>query len=75
MTATEQLQNRYAAAMMLNYGLPPLALARGEGCVVWDADGHSYLDLVGVIAVSALVHAHPAIVAAVTGQAGRVMLI
>ena len=73
MTATEQLQNRYAAAMMLNYGLPPLALARGEGCVVWDADGHSYLDLVGGIAVSALGHAHPAVVAAVTDQAGRLM--
>ena len=73
MTATEQLQNRYAAAMMLNYGLPPLALARGEGCVVWDADGHSYLDLVGGIAVSALGHAHPAIVAAVTEQAGRLV--
>jgi acetylornithine/N-succinyldiaminopimelate aminotransferase len=73
MTATEQLQNRYAAAMMLNYGLPPLALARGEGCVVWDVDGHSYLDLVGGIAVSALGHAHPAIVAAVTEQAGRLV--
>jgi len=71
MTATEQLQNRYAAAMMLNYGLPPVALARGEGCVVWDVDGHSYLDLLGGIAVSALGHAHPAIVAAVTEQAGR----
>jgi len=70
MTATEQLQNRYAAAMMLNYGLPPLVLARGEGCVVWDVDGHSYLDLVGG---SALGHAHPAIVAAVTEQAGRLM--
>jgi len=71
MTATEQLQNRYAAAMMLNYGIPPVALARGEGCVVWDVDGNSYLDLVGGIAVSALGHAHPAIVAAVAEQAGR----
>ena len=68
MTATEQLQDRYAAAMMLNYGLPPIALARGEGCVVWDVDGRSYLDLVAGIAVSALGHAHPAIVAAVTEQ-------
>jgi len=72
-TATQQLQNRYAAAMMLNYGLPPVALARGEGCVVWDVDGNSYLDLVGGIAVSALGHAHPAIVAAVTEQAGRLV--
>jgi acetylornithine aminotransferase len=71
MTATQQLQERYAAALMLNYGLPPVALARGEGCVVWDVDGRAYLDLFSGIAVSALGHAHPAIVAAVTEQAGR----
>ncbi len=71
MTATQQLQDRYAAALMLNYGLPPVALARGEGCVVWDVDGRAYLDLFSGIAVSALGHAHPAIVAAVTEQAGR----
>ncbi|HEX9552556.1 MAG TPA: aminotransferase class III-fold pyridoxal phosphate-dependent enzyme, partial [Streptosporangiaceae bacterium] len=55
---------------MPNYGTPPLALARGEGCVVWDADGNSYLDLLGGIAVSALGHAHPAIVEAVSQQVG-----
>ena len=70
-TATEALRDRYAAVMMPNYGLPPLALARGEGCVVWDADGNPYLDLLGGIAVSALGHAHPAIVAAVTEQVSR----
>jgi acetylornithine/N-succinyldiaminopimelate aminotransferase len=73
MTATEQLQDRYAAAIMLTYGVPPVALARGSGCVVWDVDGNSYLDLVAGVAVSALGHAHPAIVAAVTEQAGRLM--
>ena len=46
-------------------------LARGEGCVVWDADGNSYLDLVGGIAVSALGHAHPALVSAVAAQVGK----
>ena len=71
MTATEELQDRYAAVMMMTYGMPPVALARGEGCVVWDLDGNSYLDLLGGIAVSSLGHAHPAIVAAVTEQAGR----
>jgi acetylornithine/N-succinyldiaminopimelate aminotransferase len=71
MTATEELQDRYAAAIMMTYGMPPVALARGEGCMVWDLDGNSYLDLLGGIAVSALGHAHPAIVAAVTEQAGR----
>src|SRR6266852_2195916 len=69
-TATDLLKDRYAAALMPNYGTPPLALARGEGCVVWDADGNSYLDLLGGIAVSALGHAHPAIVEAVSQQVG-----
>ena len=68
--ATDLLKARYAAALMPNYGMPPLALARGEGCVVWDADGNSYLDLLGGIAVSALGHAHPAIVQAVSRQVG-----
>jgi acetylornithine/N-succinyldiaminopimelate aminotransferase len=70
-TATEELQGRYAAAVMMTFGMPPVALARGDGCVVWDVDGNAYLDLVAGIAVSALGHAHPAIVQAVTEQAGR----
>jgi acetylornithine/N-succinyldiaminopimelate aminotransferase len=70
-TATESLQARYQAALMPNYGTPPLALARGEGCVVWDADGNSYLDLLAGIAVSALGHAHPAIVSAVSEQVAK----
>jgi acetylornithine/N-succinyldiaminopimelate aminotransferase len=69
--ATGALQARYQAALMPNYGLPPLALARGEGCVVWDADGTAYLDLLAGIAVSALGHAHPAIVTAVSEQVAR----
>src|SRR3954447_19088506 len=54
--------------MMDNYGTPPLALVRGEGAVVWDEDGKSYVDLLGGIAVNALGHAHPAVVAAVSKQ-------
>jgi acetylornithine/N-succinyldiaminopimelate aminotransferase len=71
MTATEHLQERYAAVIMPTYGVPQVALSHGSGCVVWDVDGNSYLDLLAGIAVSALGHAHPAIVAAVTEQAGR----
>jgi acetylornithine/N-succinyldiaminopimelate aminotransferase len=65
---TEQLQARYAAALMPNYGIPPVALVRGQGCLVWDADGREYTDLLAGLAVSALGHAHPAIVEAVTRQ-------
>ena len=68
MSTTDVLQKRFAAALMPNYGLPALALVRGQGCRVWDADGREYLDLFAGIAVSALGHAHPALTEAVTRQ-------
>jgi acetylornithine aminotransferase len=66
------LRKRFEAAMMPNYGVPPVALARGEGCRVWDVDGNAYLDLIGGIAVSALGHGHPALVEAVSAQVATV---
>jgi len=67
--ATRALQARFEAALMPNYGVPPLALARGEGSRVTDADGRDYLDLIAGIAVSALGHGHPALAKAVAEQA------
>ncbi|GAA3195063.1 MULTISPECIES: acetylornithine transaminase [Streptomyces] len=61
-------QRRWQGAMMDNFGTPRLALVRGEGTTVWDADGGAYLDFLGGIAVNALGHAHPAVVRAVTDQ-------
>ena len=60
--------DRWQAVMMDNYGTPPLALVSGEGAVVTDADGKTYLDLLAGIAVNLLGHRHPAIVDAVTAQ-------
>jgi acetylornithine aminotransferase len=71
MSESEALRKRFEAVMMPNYGTPPLALARGAGCRVWDADGNQYLDLIAGIAVSALGHAHPAIVNAVSSQVAK----
>jgi acetylornithine aminotransferase len=68
MSASTELRARFEAAMMPNYGTPPVALARGEGARVWDADGREYLDLIAGIAVSSLGHAHPALVEAVSRQ-------
>src|SRR5262245_53065726 len=68
MSATELLQERFGAALMPTYGVPPLALVRGEGARVWDADGREYTDLIAGIAVSSLGHAHPAVIEAVTRQ-------
>ena len=68
MSETEALQKRFSAVLMPNYGVPPVAISRGQGCRVWDVDGREYLDLIAGIAVSSLGHAHPAIVEAVTSQ-------
>src|ERR1700733_627816 len=54
--------------MMDNYGTPSIALVSGEGAVVTDADGKSYVDLLGGIAVNVLGHRHPAVIEAVTRQ-------
>lgn len=50
-----------------------LALVRGEGCRVWDADGREYLDFMSGIAVCNTGHCHPAVVKAIREQAGRLM--
>ncbi|MGO1594481.1 MAG: aminotransferase class III-fold pyridoxal phosphate-dependent enzyme, partial [Ancrocorticia sp.] len=70
MSTNETMINRYERAFMNTFGAPQLALTRGEGAYVWDADGKRYLDLLGGIAVNALGHAHPAIVGAVQAQVG-----
>ncbi len=54
--------------VMPTYGRFPLAIARGEGCRLWDTDGNSYLDFVAGIATCTLGHAHPALIDAVTKQ-------
>ena len=70
MTATKDWQARWDAALMANYGTPPVVLARGEGATVWDVDGHEYVDLFAGLAVNVLGHAHPAVREAVHRQMG-----
>jgi acetylornithine/N-succinyldiaminopimelate aminotransferase len=67
-TSTAAWQARWDAALMGNYGTPPVVLARGSGATVWDVDGREYVDLLGGIAVNLLGHAHPAVVEAVSRQ-------
>ncbi|WP_338891859.1 acetylornithine transaminase [Rhodococcus sovatensis] len=67
-TSTLDLQSRWSKSLMDNYGVPRVALVRGEGAVVTDADGKQYLDLLAGIAVNILGHAHPAVIDAVTTQ-------
>jgi acetylornithine/N-succinyldiaminopimelate aminotransferase len=52
------------------YSRAPLTFVKGEGSWLIEADGRRFLDLGAGIAVNALGHAHPALVAALTEQAG-----
>ncbi len=54
------------------FGCPP-AIVRGRGALVWDADGKEYVDMLAGFSVSNTGHCHPAVTAAVTGQAGQLM--
>ena len=62
------LVDRWSQSMMNNYGTPQVGLVRGGGAVLTDEDGKQYVDFLGGIAVNALGHAHPAVVAAVAHQ-------
>ncbi|KGN34534.1 acetylornithine aminotransferase [Knoellia sinensis KCTC 19936] len=62
------LLDRYTHSLITVFGTPQLVLDRGDGAWVWDTDGKRYLDLVGGVAVNALGHNHPALVAAVSKQ-------
>lgn len=59
--------------MLANYRPLPVSIAGGEGSHVIDVEGKRYIDLMSGIAVSALGHGHPALVAAVQEQAGKVL--
>ena len=58
-------------ALMPTYARLDVAFARGEGPYLFTADGTRYLDFGSGIAVTALGHAHPKLVGALTAQAGR----
>jgi acetylornithine/N-succinyldiaminopimelate aminotransferase len=51
----------------------PLAMARGEGCKVWDVEGNEYLDALAGIAVCNLGHCHPRVVKAIQEQAAKLI--
>ena len=48
-----------------------LQVVRGQGCRVYDADDHSYLDFTAGIAAASTGHCHPKVVQAISDQAHR----
>ncbi|WP_336097570.1 aspartate aminotransferase family protein [Roseovarius sp. CH_XMU1461] len=58
-------------SILPTYNRAPLSFVKGEGSWLIEADGRRFLDLGAGIAVNALGHAHPKLVAALTEQAGK----
>lgn len=58
-------------AVMPTYARADVAFERGEGAYLFDTAGRRYLDFASGIAVTSLGHAHPHLVAALQGQAGK----
>jgi len=66
-----EIEERYGAH---NYHPLDVVIARGEGVWVWDVEGNKYMDFLAAYSAVNQGHCHPAIVAALTRQAGRLAL-
>jgi LysW-gamma-L-lysine/LysW-L-ornithine aminotransferase len=55
------------------YPKRPVAIVRGDGARLWDADGRVYIDCVGGQGAANLGHNNPAVVAAIRAQAERLI--
>jgi acetylornithine/N-succinyldiaminopimelate aminotransferase len=73
LTTTSSVQELYGQYVLPTYGRFPIILERGLGCRVWDENGVAYLDFGAGIAVCAIGHSHPRLVAAIAEQAARLI--
>jgi acetylornithine/N-succinyldiaminopimelate aminotransferase len=71
--ALAELQAIERDSVMQTYARNPVEFVRGEGTRLWDDEGNEYLDFLGGISVVQIGHAHPALVRAISEQAGRLM--
>lgn len=72
MKKSEDIATRYGRFVMPTYS-QRLALMKGKGTRVWDADGMVYLDFSSGISVVNVGHCHPRVVEAIQRQAGELM--
>jgi acetylornithine/N-succinyldiaminopimelate aminotransferase len=71
--STRELLAEGSAHLLGNYRQAPVVFCRGEGSTLVDTTGKSYLDFAAGVAVNALGHAHPALVATIAHQAATLM--
>lgn len=70
---TEEIKALNDQYIINTYGARKLALTRGEGVTLWDAEGREYLDFFAGIAVTNLGHCHPAVTEAICEQARKLV--
>jgi predicted acetylornithine/succinylornithine family transaminase len=68
MSSNEEIAGLFRSHVMPTYA-PGIALVRGKGTKVWDADGNEYLDFLSGISVLNVGHSHPTVVEAIKKQA------
>ncbi|HET6147831.1 MAG TPA: acetylornithine/succinylornithine family transaminase [Polyangia bacterium] len=73
MSAQEDLVKAGQRLLLNNYRQAPVVMSRGEGCQLWDVDGHRYLDMTAGIAVCVLGHAHAGLADAIGAQARQLV--
>ena len=70
---TAEIKDMTSKYIINTYGERPIAIVRGEGVYVWDAEGKRYLDFVAGIATNNVGHCHPRVVEAITEQVRKLM--
>src|SRR5260370_37275692 len=70
MNAIIEMENTYTSGV---YSKRPVAIVRGSGASVWDAEGHEYVDCTAGYGVANIGHARPEIAAAIAAQAQRLI--
>ena len=73
MKSTAEIIAQFDNYVIANYPRVPIAIVRGEGSYIWDADGKKYLDLFPGWGVSAIGHCHPRVVEAIRDQVGQLI--
>lgn len=67
----DEEQHYFTAGLQSIALFSELAMERGQGCVLEDADGRKYLDFAAGIAVASVGHAHPKYVRAISEQVSK----
>lgn len=70
MSTIIDIENTYTSGV---YGKRQIAIVRGNGALLWDVDGHEYIDCVGGHGVANIGHGRTEIAAALAAQAQRLI--